>query len=162
MTKVKIPVGIFYFPCRDFPHVENFPAGIFKNVMFIFLFKYEKISCKWCVKWRSTSNNNVWIFPTGIWIKIPAGIFKTSDLVPKNKPMFTLAICLTHLSLFQNIRTFWFSPTHGDFLLQGYFPMEIFFLLGIYPMRNLFNGKVFLLHLSAIIHFYIIYGIDPA
>ena len=29
-------------------------------------------------------------------------------------------------------------------------------------MRNLFNGKVFFLHLSAFIHIYIIYGIDPA
>ena len=40
----------------------------------------------------------------------------------------------------------------------GIFPHVKFFLQGINPERNLFNGKVF----SACIHIYIVYGMDPA
>ena len=76
-------------------------------------------------------------FPAGIFgEKIPAVIFK------KNKLRFTLAICMTHLSMFQvyiNILIFPIGKNpRGDispqeFFLAGILPHGDFFLHSIHP-----------------------------
>ena len=76
--------------------------------------------------------------PAGIFgEKIPAGIFKTSVLGSKIKLRFTLAICMTHLSMFQvyiNILIFPMGKNpRGDISPQEFFPMGIFFLHSIHP-----------------------------
>ena len=53
MTKVKSPWGLeniflrgfFTTSAGIFPHAKNFPEAISENLKFIFLFKYDKISC---------------------------------------------------------------------------------------------------------------------
>ena len=54
--------------------------------------------------------------------------FYPSVLMPKNKPRFTLAICLTSVSVFQvcyNILISLWEKFRGDFYLWEFFPARI-------------------------------------
>ena len=100
--------------------------------------------------------------------KSPRGFFKTSVSGSKIKLRFTLAICMTHVSMFQvyiNILIFpmgknprWdISPQ--EFFPAGIFPHGDFFSAQYSSLEDLIQWQSFF---SAFIHIYIVYGMDPA
>ena len=121
----------------------------------------------------STSNNNFSFFPAFspqgfLEKKSPRGFFKTSVSGSKIKLRFTLAICMTHVSMFQvyiNILIFPMGKNpRGDISPQEFFPA------GIFPHGDFFSAQYSSLEdliqwqsiFSAFIHIYIVYGMDPA
>ena len=94
----------------------------------------------------STSNNNFTFFPAGIfprrdfWRKNPRGFFSKHPFKgSKIKLRFTLAICMTHLSMFQvyiNILIFPMGKNpSGDISPQEFFPT------GIFPHGDFFSAQ---------------------
>ena len=100
--------------------------------------------------------------------KSPRGFFETSVSGSKIKLRFTLAICMTHVSMFQvyiNILIFPMGKNpRGDISPQEFFPA------GIFPHGDFFSAQYSSLEdliqwqsiFSAFIHIYIVYGMDPA
>ena len=114
---------------RDFPHAENYPRVCFEKCKIqILFFKYEKISCKWCVKWIWPAIT-IFDFPRGDIFNI---CIKTS-LSSLLQSVSQIWVC------FKYIRRFWFFP--WGFFLVGIFPMG-FFPVFFFPLRNLSNDKV--------------------
>ena len=83
------------------------------------------------------------------------GFFKASILGSKIKLRFTLAICLTHLSMFQVYINIFIFPAgifpHGDFFCT------VFIFRGFKSM-----AKYFFCIYSHLYCIYIVYGMDPA